>query len=198
MRTHYRAEHVKGVVHSGDPFTHSLVNGVLKCFCARFNRVHLCAEQFHTVAVQRLPFRIFLTHKDLALEAHERRSCSRGNAVLPCAGFGYNTCFAHPLCKQALTEHIVYLVRPRVVEILAFKIDLCAAEILRHILCVIQQRRSACILFQKRVELIYEIGVVFVMLIGFFKPYDLIHQRFGYILPSVNSESSFTHILPSP
>ena len=46
-----------------------------------------------------------------------------GHAMLPCARLGDDPPLAHPQCEQDLAERIVDLVRPGVVEILAFQVD---------------------------------------------------------------------------
>ena len=102
--------------------------------------------------------------------------------MLTCAGLRDDTGLAHFLCKQRLTQHVVYFVRAGVVEVLALEVYLRAAQILRHLLRVVQQGRSAGVISQQRVELVVEVLVVLVELISLLQLMDLIHQRFGDIL----------------
>ncbi len=60
--------------------------------------MYFCAKQTHPVDIQRLAPGIFLAHKDLAFQVHQGGSGSCGDAVLPCAGFRNNSCFAHFFC----------------------------------------------------------------------------------------------------
>ena len=89
---------------------------------------------------------------------------------------------AHFLREQALPEHVVYLVRAGVVEILALEVYLRAAKILSHFVGVVQQLRSAGVLPQKRIQLVVEVLVVLVELVCLLQLMYLIHQRFGDIL----------------
>ena len=52
------------------------------------------------------------------------------HAVLPGAGFGNHTAFAHPQGEERLAERVVDLVGARVIQILALEPDLCAAALL--------------------------------------------------------------------
>ena len=139
VRAHYRAEHVQRVVNSIRPFSHSLVYCILKRHSSRSNGVYLRSEELHPVDVERLSFCVLFSHEYLALKAEQRCCCSRCYAVLSCACFCDNSRLAHLLCEEHLTEYVIYLVRSCMIQILALEIYLCAAEVLRHLFCVIKQ-----------------------------------------------------------
>ena len=44
MRSHYRAEHIKCIIDTACPLTHTLVDGILQGHRAALNRMHLCAK----------------------------------------------------------------------------------------------------------------------------------------------------------
>jgi hypothetical protein len=78
-----------GVVHTPCPFLHGFVHGILERLRARCCAVYLCAEQFHPVDVQRLPFHVLRTHENLTFHVEQCGGCGCGDTVLPCACFGY-------------------------------------------------------------------------------------------------------------
>ena len=54
------------------------------------------------------------------------------NAVLPGAGLGDDTFFAHPAGQQGLADGVVDFVRARVVEVFALEVDFGAAQLFRQ------------------------------------------------------------------
>ena len=86
--------------------------------------------------------------------------------MLACAGFSNNTLFAHLLRQQNLSQNVVDFVGAGVVQILALQINLAATQILGHLLCVIQQRRSVGIFAVQARQLRLEFGIVFKFFIG--------------------------------
>ena len=89
-------------------------------FC---NRDDLCAEQAHPVDIERLAYGILFSHEYHAFHSHERRGSRGGYAVLSGAGFGNQACLSHFFGQQRLAQHIVNLVGPGMVEVLALEID---------------------------------------------------------------------------
>ena len=89
--------------------------------------------------------------------------------MLTCARFSDEAGLAHLLREKCLSEDVVYLVRARVVEVLALEVYLRAAKRVRELLRVVEERRSACIFFQQVVELADKIGVILVMLVFLFE-----------------------------
>ena len=69
--------------------------------------------------------------------------------MLPCPGLGDETSLAHPLGEERLTEHVVDLMRTRVVEVLALEVDLSASQVLGHVVREIEQRRPARVVVEQ-------------------------------------------------
>ena len=107
----------------GDPVAHRLVDGVLEGAAAAGDGDDLGAEQAHPGHVERLPPGVLLAHVDDALEPEQRARGGRGDAVLAGPGLGDDAGLAHPLGQQRLAEHVVDLVGPGVVEVLALEQD---------------------------------------------------------------------------
>ena len=68
MRSHNRAKHIQGIIHTADPLSHTFINGILKRHRATLYRMHFGTQQFHTIYIQCLTDRIFFTHKDLTIQ----------------------------------------------------------------------------------------------------------------------------------
>ena len=115
--------------------------------------------------------------------------------MLTCSGLRDYTGLAHLLRKESLTEYVVYLVRTGVVQILALEVDLRAAEILCHLLSVVEQGRSAGVLAQQGVQLVVELLVVLVEFVSVLKLVYFIHERFGDILSAEIAVASLCHII---
>ena len=95
------------VVNAACPFAQCFVYGIFKRLSAARYSVDFRAEQFHAVNVERLTLCILLAHEDFAFHAHESGRRSSGNAVLTCARFGNDACFAHAFGEQYLSQNIV-------------------------------------------------------------------------------------------
>jgi hypothetical protein len=121
VRADDRTETEVGVGDVGDPVAHRLVDGVLERPAARLDRVHLGTEQAHAEHVQFLTSDIDGAHVHRALEAHQRRRGGARHAVLAGARVGDDASLAHPLGEQRLADHVVDLVRARVVEVLTLE-----------------------------------------------------------------------------
>ena len=85
------------------------------------DRHDLGAEQPHPRDVERLPAGVLLAHVDDALEVEQRSGGRGGDTVLAGAGLGDDPRLAHLAGQQGLAEHVVYLVRTGVVEVLALE-----------------------------------------------------------------------------
>ena len=131
------------VLDAAGPLAHGLADRVLERARAAVHRVHLRAQQPHAVDIERLPLGVLAAHEHLALHAHERGDGRGSNAVLSRAGFCDHAGLAHLFRQQHLSQHVVDLVRARVVEVLALEVDLRAAEVARHVLRVVQTARAA-------------------------------------------------------
>ena len=190
MGSHNRAQTVVGVSNSGGPLPHRLGYRVFQCSCSCCHRNDFCAEQTHPVHVQRLPAGIFLSHKYHALHAHQRRGSGSGDAMLSCSCLRDQTGFPHLLRQERLPQHVIDLVRARVVQIFPFQIDLRAAQIFCHLLRIIESRRSSRILIEQFCQFPVEFRVIFIMVIRFFQFNYRIHQCLRDILPAVNAKAS--------
>ena len=123
MRSRGRAEDVVGRLDRGDPVAVGVVDRVLEGARARADGDHLGAEQAHAGDVERLALRVDLAHVDRAVEAEEGGRGRGRDAVLARAGLGDHARLAEALGQQRLAEHVVDLVRPGVVEVLALEED---------------------------------------------------------------------------
>jgi hypothetical protein len=111
------ADQVVGRVDRGDPVAHGLVHGVLERARARAHRDDLGAEQLHASHVEGLSPGVDLAHVDGALQAEQGRGGRGGDTVLARARLGDHPSLAHADGEQRLAEHVVDLVRARVVEV---------------------------------------------------------------------------------
>src|SRR5436190_5206258 len=80
--------------------------------------------------------------------------------MLTCSGFRNDPFLAHSPSQQDLTNTIVDLVSSRVVEVLAFQVDLGPTKHLRQPLCKIQRARTADIVSQEILKLRLKIGII--------------------------------------
>ena len=97
---------------------------------------------------------------------------------------------AHISGQQDLAEYIVDLVGTRVVEILPFQINFCPAQILCHMLRIVEHAGPAGIIVVQIRQLFLKAGVLFIFQVSPFQLAYCVHQRFGNILPAVYAESS--------
>src|SRR5690606_28313527 len=81
------------------------------------------------------------SHVDHARQTEMCTGGSRGHAVLPCARFRNDSLLAHPQRQQSLAQRVIDLVRPGVVEVLAFEPDLCTTGQLAQPPCMIDGAR---------------------------------------------------------
>ena len=120
-------------------------------------------------------------------------SCSC-HAVLTSAGFGDNPLFAHFLCQQNLSQHVVDLVCAGVVQIFPLQIDLAAAQIFCHPVCVVQHRRSAGIVPEQCPVFFQKFRIIAVFGISCLQLMHCVHNGFRHILSAENPKSTyFTH-----
>ena len=111
--------------------------------------------------------------------------------MLSGSGFRDQSCLSHFFCKQCLSKHIIDLMSARMVEILSFQIYFCSPKSFRHLLCIIQSGRSACIFVEKFCEFPVKFRIIFVILICCFQFDHCIHQCFRDILPAMSTKTSF-------
>ena len=191
MRTHDGAENIVRVLNAADPLAEGLGNGILQGCGAAVDRMHLGAQQLHAVDVERLTLGVQTTHVHFAFQTEQSGSSCGCNAVLTGAGLRDDTGLAHLLGEQALRQRVVNFVGTGMIEILALEINLCAAQILGHLVRIVQQGRTADIVFEQLIQLRMECRIIFIIIIRFFQFVNGIHQGFGDVLSAVNAESSF-------
>ncbi len=139
VRSGRGAEAVVGVVGVGDPVAERLVDGVLQGLGPRLDRHHAGAQQPHPRDVERLARGVDRTHVDDALEPEQRTRGGRRHAVLAGAGLGDDAGLAHLPGQQGLTENVVDLVRPGVVEVFSLEEDPGVAGVLTQPLGLVQR-----------------------------------------------------------
>ena len=115
--------------------------------------------------------------------------------MLARAGLGDEAGFAHLPGQQGLTQHVVDLVGPGVVQILPFEIDLRAPQVLGHAPGIVEPGGPSGVLIQQFCELRLELRVVFVVIVGLLQLVDRVHQGFGDVLTAVDAKSSLGHVL---
>ena len=101
------------------------------------------------------------------------------------------TGLTHLLCQQYLTQYVIDFMGTRMIQVLSFQINLRTAQILCHMFCKIQSRRSSRILIQKFRQFPVKLRVIFIKVISLFQFDHCIHQCLRNILASVNTKSSF-------
>ena len=172
------------------PLTHGFAHRILQSRGTRGHGNHLGAEQSHSIDVERLTLGILLAHENDALHAHQSSGSRGRDTVLTCTSLGNQADLAHLFGQQRLTENVVDFVRTRVIEILSLEINLRSAKILCHLLGIIEPRRSSRIVVEQVGQLAVEVGIVFVVVIGFLQLNYGVHQGFGNVLSPVYAEPS--------
>jgi hypothetical protein len=188
MRAGDRAEDVVRRLHVGHPVAERLVDRVLERARAGGHRNDLGAEQAHPRDVERLAAGVLLAHVDRAGQPHQRSGGRRRDAVLAGAGLGDDPLLADALGQERLAEHIVDLVRARVVEVLALEQDPGAAAVLGEPLHLGDRARPAGVVALQPVELGEEGRVHPHGLVGLGQLVEGGDQRLGHEPPAVHAE----------
>ena len=129
VRTRSGTEDVVGRLDVGHPVTESLVDRILEGRRTRSHGDDLGAKHLHACDVQGLTLSILSAHVDRAFQAQKRRGRRRGHAVLSRAGLRNDAGLSQLLGEQRLPKHVVNLVRPRMVQILALEEDTHATQV---------------------------------------------------------------------
>ena len=129
MRTSRRTEDVVGRLDVGHPVTERLVNRILERRRTCGHSDNLGAKHLHARDIQGLTLGVLTPHVDRAVEAKESGGGRGGDTVLPRAGLRNNARLAQLLGEQRLTEHVVDLVRARVVQVLTLEEHAHAAQV---------------------------------------------------------------------
>src|ERR1700733_493525 len=141
MWPQHRAEQIMSGAHVCDPIAHRLIDRVLQRAAACLNANHFSAEKAHAKHIQPLPLHVFRAHIHRARKSQSRRHGCRRHAVLSRASLRNHSLFLHAHSKQALPDAVIDFVRAGVKQILAFQINLRAAEMLRQSRGELQRRR---------------------------------------------------------
>src|SRR3569833_2802334 len=179
MRTRDRADAIERVCDVGDPVAQCVVHRVLQRARAGLHGHDLSAQHLHADHVRLLPLDIDRAHVDDALKPEPRAQCRGGNAVLARAGLCDDSLLAHAPRDHDLAEHIVYLVRAGVVELLALQIYFLAAVMFGVPLGKLQRRRTADVILQIAVHLFLKRRIGLGLRGGLLQIEDQRHQRFG-------------------
>ncbi len=108
--------------------------------------------------------------------------------MLACAGLRDDAGLAHLPGQQGLTEHIVDLVRPGVVQVFSLQEDACAARMLAEPRGFVQRRRATGVVALQPIQFVEELLVTARLLVGGRDFLDDGHQRFGDESSSVDTE----------
>ena len=94
---------------------------------------------------------LFFAHEYLAFQTHQRRGGGCRYPMLPGACFGDDPRFTHFFGQQDLSQNIIDLMRPGMIEVFPFEIDLGPAQVAGHLFSIIEQRRPARIALHERI-----------------------------------------------
>ena len=85
--------------------------------------MHHGAQHAHPLHIGVLPLHIGSPHEYLALHVHEGAHRGGGHAVLSGARLSDDALLAHFSCQENLPDGVVYLVCPRMVQVLALQVE---------------------------------------------------------------------------
>src|SRR5919107_48872 len=197
-RTDDAPDDVVCVLDASHPVPYGLVHRVLEGARATRDGHHLRAEQLHPHDVQPLAAGVLLAHVDDALLPVERRHGGGRDAVLAGAGLGDDAGFAHPVGEQDLPQGVVYLVRPRVREVLPLEPHVSTAPPLREPLGEHEGRRATYEVPREGVQLFDELGVVLVAVVGLLQLFEGVDQGLRHVPPPERPEVPPLNLLPHP
>ena len=159
MRPADGADEVMGVVDGGHPVAHGFVHGVFQCARPSGHGYHLGAEQLHARDVEGLALRVHLAHVDTAFQPEERSGGGRRDSMLPSASFSNDAALAHAFREQRLPQHVVDLVRARVVEVFALEVHFGVAGVFGEALGEGHRCWAAGVVALEPTKLLTEAGV---------------------------------------
>ena len=188
VRPDHAPDDVVRVLDAAHPLAHGLVGRVLQGLASALDREHLGPHRPHAEHVQFLPADVLGAHVDAAGEAEQRRGGGGGDAVHPGPGFGDHAALAHALRDERLAESVVDLVRPGVVQVLAFEVDARPAGALGQPLGEVQAARPADVVVQQPLELAVEFRIRLGFAVGTVELVEREHERFGHVPPAVRAE----------
>src|SRR5690242_607806 len=107
MRADDRTDHVVRRLDVRYPVAERFVDRILERPAPGVDADDLRAEHLHAEDVERLPIHVDRAHVDDTLEAEERRTRGRRDAMLSGPRLGDDARLTEPLREQALTEDVV-------------------------------------------------------------------------------------------
>ena len=188
MRAGHRADDVEGVVDVRHPHPHRLVERVLQRLRARLHLDHLRTQQVHPVDVLALASGVDRAHVHRAFQPVARGHRGRGHPVLARTRLGDDALLAHAPRQQRLTDGVVDLVGPGVVEVLTLEVDLRPAQHLRPAPRVIDRTGPAHEVLQLVTELCLEVRIMAVALVGLAQLGERADQRLGDEQATIRAE----------
>ena len=191
MRPHDTAQAVVRITAAIGPLTHRLVDSILQSSRAAVHRMNTGSQELHAVDIERLPLGIEPSHINITFKTQQCGCCCGGHPVLACSRLGDQPCLAHAFRKERLSEHIVDLVSPCMVQILSLEVDFCTAQISCHLFGKIEKGRTVRVLRKKTFELTGELRIPHCLPVGGLELTERIHECLRDVLSSVNSKSSF-------
>ncbi len=95
MRSVGGTQEVVRVPNIGNPISHRLIDRFFQCSLSDSNGHHRCTEKLHPSDIQRLSLHVYLSHIDDAFETEASRHGRGRYSMLPGAGLGDQSLFAH-------------------------------------------------------------------------------------------------------
>ena len=188
MRTGRRAEDVVGGLHARHPVAVGVVDRVLERPRSRRHRNDLGPQQTHARDVERLALGVDLAHVDRAVQPEQGGGGGSGDAVLAGTGLGDDAGLAEASGEQRLTQHVVDLVRSRVVEVLALEEHPCSARVLGESGDLGERRGAPGVRAQQRCQLVSEGRIDDRVGVGRGELVDRGDQGLGHVPPAVVAE----------
>ena len=181
--TYGGADDVMGIGRVAAPVADRFVRRVFEGHVAAPYGPHFGAEHLHFLHVEVLPFDVGCAHIDDAPHPHQCADGGRSHAVLSGSGFGDDAGLAHAPGQQDLADGVVDFVRPGVVEVFAFEVDLRTVTF-AHPRGEGERRGTSHIIGEQVAELFLESGIVDDPQVFAFQVLDVGVEDFGDICSS--------------
>ena len=193
MGTHRGTDYIMCVLGVATPVANGFVGSVFQGLVSRHYRHYRSTEHFHFLNVQVLTFHICRSHVHRTGNVSQGTHRGGGNTVLSGSGFCHDTCLAHTLREQHLTERIVNLMCACMVKVFAFQINRTAVFFAQTI-GKVQRRRPSGIVAQKQHKLLFEIIALYDSKIFAAKFLNTAVKNFGNIRSAIDAVISlFVH-----
>ena len=137
-------------------------------------------HQAHPGDVEGLALHVHLAHVNDAFHAEAGADGGGGDAMLAGSGFRDDAFFPESFGEQDLAERVVDLVGTGVEQVLAFQVNLRAAEQFGPAFGEVERSRAADVVVKQVIEFRLECGVVFRGLVGSCEFLKWGHQGFRH------------------